>query len=161
MTEVGHTANQEAHRQFSGECFNKCWSFIDKPARSAKEVEEMLLLAHASLWHWMKRTDCKPMNLSVGYWQVSRVYALAGHGELAKLFGEICLKIASEHKLGPFYVGYGYEALARAELTNRNGSRARELLAKARSELQHITDKEEQDALRADVSSLEKTIPSS
>jgi len=75
---------QEIHRQMSVKCFNECWGLIEKSDRTAEDTENMLLLAEASLWHWRQRTDCQPSNLSVGYWQVSRVHALAGNTDAAK-----------------------------------------------------------------------------
>lgn len=109
------TKTQKTHQYLSADCFNKCWTLIDKTNRSPEDVEDMILLAHASLWHWKQRQDCKPVNLSIGYWQVSRVYALADEYEMARLFGEKCLKVGRGNQLPPFYLGYAYEALARAE----------------------------------------------
>jgi hypothetical protein len=149
---------QKIHAHFSAGCFNKCWGLIDKPNRSADDVEDMLLLAHASLWHWKQRADCKPLNLSIGYWHVSRVYALAGEYEMARLFGTKCLDVGQDNRLPPFYLGYAYEALARAELFDKKGDQAKELLAKAREELKGVADKEEQQLLAADLDSLEKSV---
>jgi len=151
--------NQKIHAHFSTECFNRCWGLIDKPNRSPEDVEDMLLLAQASLWHWKQRADCKPLNLSIGYWQVSRVYALAGEHEMARLFGNRCLKVGQDNKLPSFYLGYAYEALARAELLHKNKDGATDLLAKAREELERVTDKEERQLLEADLDSLEKSVP--
>ena len=94
------------------------------------------------------------MNLSVGYWLASRVHALAGHYEMAKFWGEKCLKISHENGLSPFYIGYAYEALARAELLGKNRKRVRELLNKADKELKKIEDAEERELLYNDISSL-------
>jgi hypothetical protein len=144
-------ANEDAHREFSAGCFNACWEYIDKADRTPEDVENMRLLAYASLWHWKQRADCSQMNLSVGYWQAARVEALAGNAELARESGEKCLRAAQEGKLSPYYVGYGYEALARAELAAGNRDAAREHLASARSELEKVTDAESADLLRADL----------
>lgn len=156
---VEQAKEQTMHSHFSADCFNRCWAYIDKADRSPQEVEDMLLLAHASLWHWKQRSDCKPENLAIGYWQVSRVYALAGHGELSRSFGAKSLKAAQENKLGPFSMGYGYEALARAEFLCRDFAKARELLARARGELAGIADKEERGLLEADIASIAKALP--
>lgn len=146
---------QKAHRHFSASCFNQCWTLIDKSDRSAEDVEDMVLAAYASLWHWKQRDDCEPVNLSIGYWQVSRVHALAGHYEMARLFGEKCLKVGKENHLAPFYVGYAYEALARAELLHRDAKTAEGHLAKARRQLDKVADKEERALLLADIVGLE------
>jgi len=149
---------QKIHQNLSVECFNKCWALIDKANRSEEDTENMLLLAHTSLWHWKQRTDCAPVNLSVGYWQVSRVYALTGDAGMAKLFGVKSLHIGREKKLPAFYLGYGYEAVARAEMLSGNTSEALRLIAESRNELEKVTDKEERQVLERDITALEKSI---
>jgi hypothetical protein len=149
---------QKIHEQLSVSCFNECWSLIDKKERTPEDVENMLLLADASLWHWKQRSDCKPLNQSIGYWQVSRVHALAGQYEMARLFGAKCLAIGQEAKLPPFYVGYAYEALARAEVLHHDFQAADDYLSKARSELARVTDKEERTLLEPDIVELEKAV---
>jgi len=104
-----------AHKYFSAECFNRAWDYIDKRLRTPEEDETMLRLSLSSLWHWTQRADCSPTNLSIGYWQVSRVYALLRQADNARRYGELCLKAAQEEGVLPFYRGYAYEALARAE----------------------------------------------
>ncbi|MDI6808673.1 MAG: hypothetical protein QME66_06805 [Candidatus Eisenbacteria bacterium] len=150
---------QNIHHKLSTQYFNDCWTIIDKPDRSPDDVENMLLLAYASLWHWKQRGDCKPLNLSVGYWQVSRVHALAGQYEMARLFGEKCLKIGKDNKLPPFYLGYAYEALARAEALHKDSGAARDCLAAAKEQLAEVKEKEDAELLRADLTDLEKSIP--
>ena len=149
---------QEIHKQLSTKCFNECWGLIEKADRTPEDTENMLLLADASLWHWKQRTDCQPSNLSVGYWQVSRVHALAGQHDMARLFGQKCLAIGQDSELSPFYVGYAYEALARAEMLAGDADAAKAHLSKARDELDAIADKEERDALEPDIAALEKLI---
>ena len=101
-----------AHRHFSTACFNAAWNLLDKQDRSADEADGMVFLAHASAWHWTQRKDCTPRNLSISYWQLSRVYAVIGQGERAWHYGERCLAISRDEV--PFYLGYAHEALARA-----------------------------------------------
>ena len=152
------TKMQKTHQNLSGDCFNKCWTLIDKKNRTPEDVEDMILLANASLWHWKQRADCKPLNLSIGYWQVSRVYALASEYGLARLFGEKCLKVGQDNKLPPFYVGYAYEALARAEVLHKDMKKAKGLLAEARKQLKSVTEKDDRGLLEADLVTLEKAI---
>src|SRR5271154_4132919 len=102
----------DAHRFFSASCFNRAWDLIRKADRTHSENEQMLLLSQSSLWHWTQRRDCTPRNLSIGYWQLSRVQALLGHAEDARASALECLR-QSEGK-APFYVGYAHEALARS-----------------------------------------------
>ncbi|MCD4847607.1 MAG: hypothetical protein K8R76_05410 [Candidatus Aegiribacteria sp.] len=152
-------SKQIVHEAFSGGCFNKCWGLIEKTDRSLEDVEDMLLLAQASLWHWKQRSDCKPMNLSVAYWQLSRVYALAGYYDQARKFGGKCLKVSRDNNLPPFYVGYAYEALARTEVLNKDFKAAGSFLEKAEKEFEGVTDKDEKEFLGTDIAELRNDIP--
>jgi len=152
-------AIQRMHRRFSAECFNDCWTLIDKTDRSPRDVEDMILCSSASMWHWKKRTDCKPLNMSIGYGQLSRVYALAGQYDMAKLFGRSCLKAAIDGKTPPFYLGYAHEALTRAEIGLRNFHAAASHLEKAQAQLARVTDTKEKGWLKADLDALKKMIP--
>ena len=148
-------SRQVVHEVFSAGCFNKCWALIDKVERSDADAEDMILAANASLWHWKQRKDCKPMNLSVGYWQLSRVYALADQYAMAEQYGRKCLEVSRKNKLPPFYVGYAYEALARAALVKKDAKKAGEYLAAARSELKKVKEKDERELLEGDLAAVE------
>lgn len=148
----------KAHAYFSGDCFNKCWSFIDKAERSPEDTEDMLLLAQTSVWHWKQRADCKPENLSIGYWQVSRVYAISGNYELARLFGQKCAEISEKHELSPFLIGYAYEAQARAEIMRGELATGEHHLKRAEKELARVTDEGEKGFLAADIADLQKRL---
>ncbi len=78
----------------------------------------MLHTAIVSLWHWTHREDVKHENLSVGYWQVSRVYNLIGQPQNARSYGLLALKYAAG--LEPFFKAHAYETLARAEMLADN-----------------------------------------
>ena len=81
-----------AHKYFAVECFNTAWNLIDRPNRTDAEDEEMLRLGMASVWHWTQRPDCTPENLSVGYWQVSRIYAILRRAEDARRYAQLSLE---------------------------------------------------------------------
>ena len=118
----------------------------------------MIVLANASLWHWKQRTDCKPDNLSIAYWQLSRVYVLAEHADLARIYGEKCEKVSVDAKLSPFFLGYAYEALARAAVLSKDFAAARRHLEKAKALLAKITDDGEKEFLAADLDSIGREI---
>lgn len=105
----------EAHIYFSTELFNTTWEYIEQAdQRSPDEDMTMLHTAIASLWHWSQREDVTPEHLSVGYWQVSRVYNLIRQPNNARTYGLLALKYAEA--LGPQFKAYAYETLARAEM---------------------------------------------
>lgn len=103
------------HRFFSAACFNRAWDLIEKPDRTADEDEAMLQLGMASMWHWSQRPDHTAKNISISAWQVSRIYSLLSQPENARRYGRMCLEASQTPGVSPFYLGYAYEALARAE----------------------------------------------
>ena len=143
----------KAHRRFSADCFNRTWTWIEKPDRTAADDEAMVLCALASLWHWTQRTDCTDQNLSIGHWQVSRVYALVGQGENATRHATESLKFAQN--CSPCLVGYAHEAGARAALVSGDGAKFQEHLGKARSCAATETHADDRKALEQDLQSLE------
>jgi hypothetical protein len=142
----------EAHKHFSKHCFNRAWDLIDKPHRTPEDNEQMIHLAHASLWHWSERPDCTAKNLSIGYWQLSRIYALIGEGNNAAKYAQICLE--KSPKEDPFLMGYAHEALARAEAFQGNKAKAKEHHAEASRLAEQITDAEDKQMLMNDLNGL-------
>ncbi len=140
-----------AHRFFSGDCFNRAWDLLDKPDRTPAEAEEMIHLAHASMWHWSQRPDCQPRNLAVGYWQLSRVYAVNREAPQAAMYGVHSLEASRDQ--GPFLTAYAHEALARAAAVAGDRATMERHLTEARALLSQVTDPEERGLLEADLGS--------
>lgn len=134
--------------------FNKTWSYIDNQQRTPAETEAMLHAAHASFWHWSQAPEATGQNLNIGYWQLSRVYALAGKPEMALYFGERCRETAFEHDLAPFYKAYAYEALARASQVAGQATDTVRYLAQADEWVPQIVDKDERDLIDPDLAQL-------
>jgi hypothetical protein len=143
-----------AHRFFSVDCFNRTWTLIEKPDRSPAEDEQMLLLSLASLWHWTQREDCSDRNLSIGYWQVSRVYAVLGDGDTALQYAESCLR-HSQHE-PPFFLAYAHEAIARAASLTGDARRRSRHMREARRLAAQVTDVEERQALEGDLDTIRR-----
>ena len=141
-----------AHQFFSVHCFNSAWELIDKPERTPEETQQMIQRTIASLWHWTQRPDCSPTNLSVGYWQAARVYALVGEAANARKYARLCLDITPTD--AAFYLGYAHEAMARAEALAGNEENATEHLAKATQFATNVTKAEDRKLLEADLASL-------
>lgn len=141
-----------AHRYFAAECFNRAWDLIDKPDRTPEEDDEMIRLNQASLYHWSQREDCTNRNLSVGYWQAARIYALIGQADNGRRYGELCLRYSQDE--GAFYLGYAYEALARAESVAGEGENAAKYLQDAHQHLAQINDPEERELLENDLKTI-------
>jgi len=144
-----------AHRFFSADCFNKTWNYIDMPERTAEQDEEMLRLALASHWHWTQRKDYGPVNASVAYWQVSRVFSLLGQAENARRFGQRSLEVIEDKDAPPFYTGYAYEALARAEAVAGDEESMKAYLDKARQAADQIDDDESKSWILSDLDTIQ------
>jgi hypothetical protein len=141
-----------AHRFFSADCFNRAWDLIDKPEHTPEEAERMIHLAHASVWHWSQRPDCQPQNLAMGYWQLSRVYAVCRDAARAAAYGRRSLEASREQ--APFLTAYAHEALARAAAIAGDRATMARHLDQARALLPQVTDPEEKGLLEADLNTI-------
>ncbi len=144
----------EGHVYFSTRAFNRAWEYIEQvDHRSPEENLMMLHTAIASLWHWTQREDVKAENLSIGYWQVSRVFNLLKQPDNARAYGLQALKYAE--KLEPFFKAYAYETLARAEMLADNRIVMMFYLEKAHEMTQLVTDDENGQLLLKDLESIQ------
>lgn len=139
------------HRYFSAECFNRTWGLMDRSKRTQQEDQEMLFLAITSLWHWRQREDCTPTHLSIGTWQVARIYTLLRQLENARQYALQCLEISKMGGVAPFYLGYAYEALARVEAAAGNRLAMNEYLNEARRLAGRVNDLQDRDQLFEDL----------
>lgn len=143
-----------AHKYFSASCFNQTWGYIDKRERTKSDEDTMLLLSLASLWHWTQREDCTDTNLSIGYWQVSRVFALMNQADNARHYGELCLEASQKEGVPAYYRGTAYEALARAEQVAGNRDKAKNYLSQAQQVAAALSDPEEKNMLVSDLATI-------
>jgi len=153
MAETPQLNIQDAHKYFSVDCLNKTQDKMNMDnSRSTEENVDMLHTAIASLWHWSQREDVTSENLSIGYWQVARVYCLIGQPNNARRYG--LLSLTHVRELCPFYKGYAYETLARAEMLNGNRVIMLTHLEKARTMLEQIEDEEKRQLLLNDLETI-------
>jgi hypothetical protein len=145
---------QAAHKYFSAQCFNAAWDLIEKPDRSPEEDEQMIQLTQASNWHWTQRDDYNRKNASIGTWQASRVYVILGEVDNARKYGQLCLDASESDEIEPFYLGYAYEALARAESVAGNREKVHEYLAKAREAASLVKAVEDRKLLEDDLDTI-------
>ena len=118
-------------------------------------------MAHASLFHWLRREDVEPVNLSIGLWQVSRVHAVIGEGVEAARYAEECVALSGDNNLPPFYIGYGHEAAARAASLCGEDEKLAHHLNAAEVLAEKIEDAGEKEALSADLQELKANPPHS
>ena len=103
---------EDMHRFCAVELFNRTWGLLDSNERSPQEDAAMVDMAHASRWHWS--VSGAPVNLARGSWQISRVYAVLGRGEAARVHAECYLSECEENELSEFDRAFAHEAIARA-----------------------------------------------
>ena len=145
-----------AHRHFAADCFNRAWSLIDQSTRTPEEAWELVSLGHASLWHWTQRADCSEQNMSVGHWLLSRIYSVLGDPEPARRYAESCLAISQRAGLEPFYLGFAYEAVARAAAVAGDTATAVSALAAARALAENVEGSDDLALLLADLAEVER-----
>jgi hypothetical protein len=134
---------KKMHKKLAVDNFNKTWDYIDLKERSAKDIDDMISTAHASLFHW-KQIGTE-LNFARGHWQVSYVYSLAGLGESALYHAEISFNICEKEGFGDFDLGFAFEALARAHKTLGNSDKQKEYKNKALAQSENIKKKEDKD----------------
>lgn len=145
---------RSAHRHFAVTCFNETWKYIKKKRRTEEDNRTMLHSAMTSLWHWRQRKDATPTNFCISYWQVSRVFALLGDADNARLYGNLSLKASKGKGVETVFAGFAYEALARAESVAGNTLKRNAHLAKARKIAEKVTDAEDREALEDDLATI-------
>ncbi len=143
-----------AHRWFAVDCFNRAWEYINKPERTPDEDEEMIRLSLASTWHWTQRPDCTNINRAIGLWQIARVYTLAGQAENARRYGQMCLEVSQNPDMPPFYLGYAYEALARAESLGGDRQVVKALVMEGKRLAEQVAEEEDRSLLLADLDTI-------
>jgi hypothetical protein len=145
---------QTAHRYFSAHCFNRAWDLIEKPDRTPADDEEMIRLCLAAQWHWSQRDDSTPKSQSIGYWQASRIFALLDQADNARQYGLLCLEASQSPGVAPFYLGYAYEALARAEAVAGNRKEMDDYLDRARGVADSVKKAEDRKQLLDDLATI-------
>jgi hypothetical protein len=147
----------EFHKKIAKQCFNQTWDFLEKKNRTPEDDRQMLLLAHASRYHWGLVGNAR--NLAVGEWQISRAYADLKQAEPALLFAKSSLDLCVKNDLTDLLVS-AYEGLARAYAVAKQPQVARDFIAKARRELESIKDQEDKKIYGDQITETEALIPS-
>jgi len=119
---------QEYHREFSVAAHNQALDLFYENSLTPEETKSLIELAHVAHWHWMKRDDKTPQNVSIATWVLSRAYAANGFGEMALSYAEESLSVIENENLLPSFYGYCNEALARAHLLLNDKNKAKKYL---------------------------------
>jgi len=144
-----------AHKYFSVNCFNHAWDLIDKSERTPEEDEEMIRLSLTSHYHWTQRDDYSTTSASIALWQISRIYAILGQADNARRYGQLCLEASQGEGVTPFFLGYAFEALARAEAAGGNEEEMQSFLNEARTAAEKIREADEKKMLLDDLKTIQ------
>jgi hypothetical protein len=154
MTQKPGFDRSAAHKYFAANCFNQAWDLIDKSDRTPAEDEDMIRLSLASHYHWTQREDYDNTKASIAHWQTSHIYALLGQADNAIRYGQLCLEVSQGEDMPPFFLGYAFEALARAESKAGNQVQAQVYIDKAKSVAEKIQKAEDKNQLLSDLDSI-------
>lgn len=149
---------EEIHKQLSVECFNGVLTLLESKSRSMEDNRLMREMAHASLFHWLKRDDCEPLNLSIGLWQISRVYAVLGAGRAAMKYALECISVSNDAELSAFFRGHACEAAARAAKVMKDSDAAAQYLTEAQRCLGEV-EGDDAASLKEDLDELASAAP--
>jgi hypothetical protein len=144
---------KKPHKKYAVECFNRTWDLIDNSDRTNEETQSMITMAHASRFHWGEIGS--PLEFARGDWQISRVYAICGEGELAYMYANSSLNHCLENAIGDFDLAFAYEALARSAAILGHQKQQQKYYQLAMEAARSISDKDNRDYFLAELSSIE------
>ncbi|MFS8184292.1 hypothetical protein ACMG4P_22450 [Pseudovibrio denitrificans] len=130
MTQAGAKPTLD-HKFIAIELNQRAWALLEKESRSPEENDEMLHVAHASLWHWLQIGT--KVNHQRGLWLVGRVHVLLGNREAAMRYARQTMDMTEAHQddMADFDHAYASELLARATLLSGEEGEAAALFRKA------------------------------
>jgi DNA-binding transcriptional MerR regulator len=151
------TIGPELHRRLGKDLFNHTWSLLETADRTTEQVDEMLLAAHASAFHWSKAGGTLA-NAARGQWQIARVYSTLGRAEPAMWHARRCLELAEAAVAGgvadDWDVPAALEGLARAQAVAGDLTGAAATRDRARAALDSIADPEDRELIEQDLNAI-------
>jgi hypothetical protein len=129
----------KSDRNFAEEFFEETWRLLELKDRSKEQIEKMIHCSHASFYHLARVPDIGIKNRVKGYWQLSRVYAAAGQGGVARAYAFRCMDEASSSG-DPFLMTIACESLGRAAAVLGDGSERDRQAAKGAEYAAQILD---------------------
>lgn len=152
MARETRMTDREWHRRQAAALFNRVWRLLEAKRRTQAEDDEMIHAAHASRYHW--GVVGKPVQMAIGEWQVSHVYAVLKRPEPASYHATRCLALCREHRIGDFPLAFAYEALARAAAVAGHPRDCDRFIRQAQAAAEHIEDAEDRALLLSDLKSI-------
>jgi hypothetical protein len=133
----------KAHRWFAVEFNNQAWDLVEKPSRTADEVQQLIHSAHAAVLHWQAVGTA--LNRQRGENLLATVYAVAGDAAAAVRHAERCLSLSVQNakEESPFDRATALGCAARAHALAGDAAQAERLrtLAAAAAEQLEADDR--------------------
>ena len=140
------------HKALAVELFNKTWDYLDRTDRNQQDDLVMVNMAHTSLYHWSQVGTLE--NMAIGYWQISRVYAVLGWAESALSFAFASKKVCQDNHFDGFNLAYAYEAIARGYSISKHYVKAREYVELGFTESEKVTIMDDRALLVSDLKTI-------
>ena len=94
------------------------------------------------------------MNLSIGLWQLSRIYTIIDSPQEAMRYAVDCLDVSVSNNTSPFCIAYAHEAVSRAAIAGGDIELSKSHLVLAKQHAGKVTDTEDKKLIDADVEEL-------
>ena len=144
---------QKMHHYMGRQMNNQTWDLLGKTDRSKEDDEKMIYFAKASLYHWRKSPQFKPINEQRGQWMLARVFAVLNRGDEALLHAEACMDITMIESLKDFDLAYAYECKARAYASLRKSDKMNKCFLNAKATGETIKNDEDRKLFFSDLHS--------
>ena len=109
------------------------WNLLDKKDKNENDDKRMLFFAKASLYHWRKSPNYKPVNEQRGQWLISHVLVVLNRGEKSLVHAKACMDITMKESLKDFDLAYAYESMARAYSISEDKDKSEKWYKKAKT----------------------------
>jgi DNA-binding transcriptional MerR regulator len=143
------------HRTLGVDLFNKTWTLMERDTRTPDEDDEMIHMAHASAYHWL-RVGTRA-NRARSEWQCSRVHVILGQTEQALYHARRCHEIVQadeDGSMADWDLPAAYEALARAHLAAGDVEEAARLADLGREATARIADDDDRKPIETDFATI-------
>ncbi|MBM4449094.1 MAG: hypothetical protein FJ015_07655 [Chloroflexi bacterium] len=150
MSEQKRYTLAEAHKEFAQSLNGRVWQLLGQPERTPAEDEEMVLAAHASLYHWLHAGTA--VHAQRGQWLLAHVYTVLEEPALAMKHASRCKELTKAHaaEMADFDLAYAHEALARAYALQGDIAKAKKYFDMAAKAGEAIADAESKEIFQSD-----------
>ncbi len=138
------------HRTLAISTYSDCWDLLDS-VRSPEEDRNLMTLAFASRYHWLKAGG--PTEWVISDWMVSRCAAAVGQGSLSVTFAKSALDGVADDS--PAWLRASmHEGMARACVAIGDQGGKAQHIAQARQELASEESREDRQLIESQIATV-------